>query len=247
MSSPRSESNKEQSAAVAAFYSSIGQALADDANYPAAIRQHLDEEKAILSRHLAAGKYSVVVEVGCMDGRLHMAQVLRFPLRYVGIDLVAESVRKLNLCLSERRVPASRAVGLAMDACQLAKLDCLRDESSALVIFPFNSFGNMAEPSKVIAAAARLTVELLIFTYRTDEASNELRASYYRDSGMTNLECITNRSEVRFSSSNGLVSHAYTPRWFETEFARFGYRCAMDEFGRLGLVVHAVLARKIDD
>lgn len=239
MSSQRSDRSEGASDPVAVFYAHTGQALAEDVNYPHAIRHHLSQERAIMVRRLSSGAYFVVAEVGCMDGRLLLSDVLRFPARYVGIDLVAASIQVLNQRLRDVGIPEARAVGVALDARRLSELDQLRGIGNTLVVFPFNSFGNLSEPVIVLAEAALLSAEVLIFTYRTDEMSTRLRAEYYANCGMANLMSQSTEDGVIFTSSDGLATCAYSRRWYESKFRAHGYTCTFEEFGQLGFAVHA--------
>ena len=60
---------------VATFYGEQdGHALIDERNYPPAVRAHLRWKAEGVVRH--APRHALVVEIGCMDGRLHAERLV---------------------------------------------------------------------------------------------------------------------------------------------------------------------------
>lgn len=229
---------------VADFYQNSGQALVDEANYPPAIASHLGEEKSVLTDLLRQGGYTAAVEVGCMDGCLHMETILATDLRYLGIDLVPDSVAQLNRRLHERPFRNERAHALVMDVGDLSILRKTLGKERTLVVFPFNSFGNLDEPIRAIREVQKCCADLLILTYGTDQTSTQLRREYYDRCGYTSVDLLQDDHGMLFTSPEGLHSYAYHETWIRDHFRRHAFGCNKQMFGRLGIAYWGMKTRR---
>lgn len=223
----------ETRSSVAQFYRGTGRALMDHRNFPLAIGRHLEDERAVLRGVVCRGGYTAAVEVGCADGGMHVNTLLELRLAYVGIDVVPEFVSKLSRRLkasNARPAPSARV----LDACRLSRLAPALRHHKALVVFSFNSFGNLADPHAVLAETAALRSDALILTYRTGACSSRTRGDYYARCHLERMRQITDSRGVVFQSVDGLCSYAYRPQWVRSLVRGHGFTCIAEDFGVLG-------------
>lgn len=211
--------------AVGTFYRSAGQKLVVTDYYPSAIRDHLAAEEKLAVELLGGGQYTAVIEVGCMHGCLHFAALLQAGVRYLGIDIVPESISAFREHLRTRRDPTDLAEARVFDVSELSLVKPDFTGSRVLVVFPFNSFGNLERPAVALAEVAKCGYDLLILTYRTDEASSVVRAEYYQRCGYTGIQRVVSDRGTCFQSAEGLCTWAYNQTWLIEQLRTAGFTC----------------------
>jgi hypothetical protein len=215
------------------FYSKAGAVLMARQNYSKAIRNHLYGEKECVKSIVRQCNYTAAVEVGCADGSVHMQTLLALRLHYLGIDLVPRFISILNQRL-DALSPAVAARAVVLDAHCMSSLLPLLQGQAALLIFAFNSFGNVDDPNQVIAQASACRSDFLILTYRTNRKASLLRHEYYSRCNLSGLRHERNERGVVFRSDDGLHSYAYHHAWLTGLFRRHSLRFSVKEFGMLG-------------
>lgn len=222
---------KRQSQQVA-FYSSSGMELVAPSNYPRAVRNYLAGERAVVRRACEASLYDLVVEAGCMDGRLHRNTIHESGIRYLGLDVVPELIERLLRNIAD--CGAENATARVLDICDL-HLTPEIEGGSPLVVFPFNSFGNLVSPNAALASVARCDSDILILTYRTDDRTNGVRTDYYRRCGYSGLTQRRTPDGVLFSAQQGLHSMAYERSWLLPRLNRLGFEVTCEAFADIGV------------
>jgi hypothetical protein len=217
----------------AEFYSTAGAGLLDLRNYSRAICDHLASEKKCVKHTVRKGGYTTAIEVGCADGSLHMQTLLSLKLRYLGIDLVPRFISILNDKL-QNLSPDQLAGALVLDAQHISNLRPVMFGQKALLVFSFNSFGNVDDPSKALAQACVAGFDVLILTYRTNGPASQRRSEYYAQCNLSGLRHDRNERGVVFCSDDGLHSYAYRRPWLMGLLRRYPFHCTVREFGMLG-------------
>lgn len=214
---------------MSSFYGSpLGMRLIDESRYPDEIKDYLAEERRLLAT-LAEGA-GVVVEVGCMEGRLADWARER-GVRYFGLD-VEPSFRE---CWDARE-GATFVLGDALDL-----LGSLREHTAeipadrSLVVFPFNSMGNVGDAAGVARSLREFGRRFVLLTYETTAAAQSIRHEYYRRCEYEQLHVEESAEGVRFTSSDGLDSVAYHPDYIRSVFARQGIELNSLGFARFGV------------
>ena len=216
------------------FYASgPGDHLVESSFFPKEIVLFLEKEKEIVQEALRAS--GLLFEVGCMEGR-YLDVALSEGKKYFGIDLVERYVKKGNEVLSKKGLPTSDFVIQQADASSIDEVFSKNNLDRALVIFPFNSFGNMVNKDDVIASLARTRKPFLIFTYNTDALSNDARLQYYKNCGYKNIRYEENDEGVRFFSDEGLNTIAYKEDYIKNEFKKMGIDIEGVRFSNIGIV-----------
>jgi hypothetical protein len=229
----RREHETARTPSSAEFYRDAGQALVDERNYPPAIVDHLIAERAWLKRIIHRGGYSAAIEVGCADGGVHLETLLSLNIRYLGIDLVPRLVSILNDRL-KHRPDGARARACVMDARRLSSVKASLRAHKVLVVFPFNSFGNLEDPRTIIAEACGSGFDALILTYRTDPLASRKRLEYYSRCNLARIDKERDSRGVVFLSPEGLRSYAYHRTWLTALLRDFPLSCTVRDFGAFG-------------
>lgn len=228
----------ERTRKVADFYGDgAGDRLFEQETFPPEIHQFLRRETALL-RHAVKGR-KILVEVGCQRGIL-LDWATNHGLDYLGIDLVqryidegraaAESSGYVDV---EERLLCDTADHLT-DI--LARARTARyDREDILLVFPFNSFGNMDDPVRVIANLAEASCDFFISTYRTDYAATVARFAYYLRCGYRSIDYQHEDRGIRFANDEGFSSCAFDPAWLSERFTEAGCRPAFVPYGGIGL------------
>jgi hypothetical protein len=216
------------------FYETAGQALVAPENYPSAICDHLQQERRAVRQCVHEGGYQAVIEVGCMDGCLHLETLLDLAVNYQGIDLTAEPIARLRRQLRQRFPGQSFPCADVADVCRLDLLAPRLAGDRVLTLFPFNSFGNLAQPEEALRVVAQCGFDALILTSDTGPAATAVRREYYRRC-YTKLQIRHDERGVLFRSPEGLSSYAYHQAWLERLCQSCRLRClttAFDELSR---------------
>jgi hypothetical protein len=214
---------------VAAFYGEQdGYALVDERNHPPELQAHLRWEAEVVARH--ATRYALVVEIGCMDGRLHAERLVGMGAGYLGIDLVSSAIERC-----QARVEAVAPPGAARArACDVLRLNELLDRETGLppgprlALLPFNVIGNLPSPWSTFPVLRTCSLDVLILSYQTTAAANAARRAYYEACGYRALQMAETTVGVRFSSQDGLDSDAFHPAALVASLGEHGYQVSVE-------------------
>lgn len=216
------------------FYSSgLGDSLIEKSFYPKEIISFLEEEERIVKDMMRS--FDLLFEVGCMEGR-YLDVALGENKKYYGIDVVERYVKMGQEILSKKELSVNDFTIKIADAASLNEIFIKNNLDKALIIFPFNSFGNMINMNDVIKSLAKAKKSFLIFTYTTDEFSNNARLDYYKNCGYKDIKCEENANGIRFFSDEGLNTIAYKENYIKTEFNNLGVIIEAVNFSNIGLV-----------
>lgn len=199
------------------FYQTTGYALVDEGNYPDCIRRYLGEQEHLVERVLEHGRYNSVLEVGCMDGRLLLLPVLDSGRNYWGIDLVEAAILAAESLIGAQHLQPQQIASVAVgDVSRLGNvlfpLPLPGRGSHTIAIFPFNAFGNLAEPPASVAAIGEVGFDLLVLSYATTEEANRQRHEYYSRCGYKNIVQVDDDLGVLFYTATDLLhTYAYHP------------------------------------
>jgi hypothetical protein len=97
----------------------------------------------------------------------------------------------------------------------------------SLAMFPFNSFGNLPDPSAALDALAKAKLDVWIGTYDTSPGMTAVRREYYEAAAIGQVDERTDESGVVFTSAKGLRSYAYSEAWFRRQLAERGYEAGI--------------------
>lgn len=223
------------SASVEEFYAGIGQRLIDTDCYPVEIIEHLYEEKATLKTLLENSDYDTAVEVGCMDGTMHMDICIETKVNYVGIDLIEKSTRVLQEKLAKIGYSKHTLVQ-ALDVLNIADIavEINKFGRNVLVFFPFNSFGNLAFAEKAVDAIIACGYDIAVLTYRDDKHTTQVRHKYYSNCEYQNLTCSQDDKGIRFSATQGLNTYAYSKVWMNRLAQQHNAHLVIKPMGSIG-------------
>lgn len=225
--------NDRSRPSTADFYGQAGLALMDERNYPSAIVHHLEGERALLRKIVPQKGYTAAIEVGCADGNVHLNTFRELRVDYLGIDIVPQFVAALNVRIEATPGPP-RTRACLLDACRLSQLRAELPEHKVLVVFPFNSFGNLEDPRAALSEVHAAGFDLLILTYRTDPASNLTRYEYYERCKLKDIRQAKDTRGVIFHSGDGFRSYAYHRHWLLKNLRGHTFACVTEDFGLLG-------------
>lgn len=210
-----------------------GDELINPLNYNDQIALYLKAESEIFGEIIK--DYYLVVEIGCMDGR-YTDFVLKSGKKYLGIDAVQRYIenakKKYKSAIIDDKA-AFFSTGLKDLEAVIADSQT-QSLKKTVAVFPFNSFGNIENIEQAIDIISNSLIDFVIFTYKTDKATQLIRENYYSRSGFVNLDCIYDETGVRFISSEGLDSVAYSEKWLREKFESSGRILKAREFGAIG-------------
>ena len=206
------------------YYSETGWTMFDARHLTEPIKQFLTNESKELDAILADKSYDTLVEIGCGYGR-HMQAALKLGLNYEGLDLVnwlteigTLRVQQLGGLYPNLRCRISNDSITAID-----KLEIGEYSNRALVLFPFNCFGNLSCVESALDVLSTQEFDLLISTFETDKKTTHARKEYYENCGSQVAGITEDEDGVQIESIDGLKSFAPDPIWLETILARFGF------------------------
>jgi hypothetical protein len=220
------------------FYGSgLGSRLIDPKNFSPEIAAFLDVENRLVLNALSS--FECLIEVGCMQGR-YIERVLRAGKYYIGIDLVERYINTALLRASSLSLDAKRYSFFCLGASRihdLIQLSQLSDFGSgqALVVFPFNSFGNIEDVSQTMLSLMKSKSHFFISTYKTDSFSSSVRRDYYGNCNYSGLRQINETNGIRFISNDGLNTMAYSHHWLVSCFGDFGFQLRVVDIGPIGI------------
>jgi hypothetical protein len=210
-----------------------GDRLMDPAFHPPAITEFLREERQVLT---AVGDgIDVLVEVGCMDGR-NLDWALSHGKRYIGVDLNHHHIESAQRTADARGLQ-ERVRFVAGDARQIDTVIAPAMQglapSRALLFFPFNSFGLIPGPSRALRRIQASGLPFFISSYQVTAVATACRAAYYQRCGYGSLCVAEDERGVWFTSTEGLRSVAYHPRYLLGLCAASGLSAAPTAWGKI--------------
>jgi hypothetical protein len=207
-----------------------GDTLTDPDNYPDAIKQYLTAEKDLLLRCLQ--QFEIVVEAGCTNG-YYTNTILRAAKSYLGIDIAEHRIARAALKYEDHL----QCMFVCDDICNLENIiaDLSLSIKNTLIIFPFNAFGNLTQPHKVLQFLAKTSIKSIISTYKTDPETQKMRTLYYLNCGFENLTCNYSKEGVRFFNNSGLNTVAYNEQWFKNSFEEYKLQLRLIQLGEMGM------------
>jgi len=218
-----------------------GDRLVDPNCYPKEIVDFLREERKLLDS--MAASIDTLVEIGCMHGR-YLDWAVGLNKRYIGIDIVPRYINMGRRIVAEKRLERKKYQFVLGGA---EMVDVLARQKAApgkcLLFFPFNSFGNMADPIPVILSVRKSNLPFLISSYQTKRRSTTSRREYYRRCGYKDIVCTDDEKGVCFSSADGLKSIAYHPRHVQRICDANNLAVAIRLFSTIGI---AYLSKEIN-
>ncbi|MDD3645940.1 MAG: radical SAM protein [Candidatus Gracilibacteria bacterium] len=204
------------------FYSNNGgELLVDDDNYPQEIKDFLVNERNVTIDLLFRGGYDLLFEVGCMNAR-NVNISLDLGIGYFGIDIVQRYIEEAKIKISSSGIKDSFVKVLSADKVKLDNI-VIGASEKPLVLFPFNSFGNIENIRSTLLSFSALGFDLLISTYGTDDFSNEVRYNYYINCGYEGLQQNEGDESIVFSSNEGLHTSVYKEQWLRKLIKESGY------------------------
>ena len=211
-----------------------GEKLIESNCFVPEIEEYLSKERQVIRDIFKGHNYSGMLEVGCMNGRnLNIAKELG--IEYIGIDLVERFIEEANKKIGNLEINA-RAI--KCDVGNLHKIGYMLSKSF-LVVFPFNSFGNIDEPQRALNAVSKEGLDSLILTYGTDSMTTRVRRNYLENSELGKLQEIITPKGVVFTSVGGLCSYAYSSDEFARMGSLAGYKKPSEEkFSKIGKSYH---------
>lgn len=220
------------------FYSTIGNRLVEQKNYPPEINEFLKLEKKLFKELVKKENCKIVVEVGCMDTGFILQETVEAGLSYIGIDVVKELVEELNAIISNSAFDkgTNTAIAYNLGVEELSKIIEKNELNAgeALVVFPFNSFGNIPDPEKAVNETCKLGLSMAIFTYKTDPQTTKIREKYYFNCNYKNTKELKEHRGILFQSEDGLMSYAYKESYIKKLLSKRGYEYKLIKFGAIG-------------
>ena len=193
------------------------------------VADFLIEEKRGVAAYLekSAGTLHQFLEIGCGYGRyLHVA--LKHGVNYRGIELVKWLAELGKVRVSACSLPPNCSAQI--EHLSAEHLHCVFPNPDSLladkccVFFPFNCFGNLRSPRKVLSELNGRNVEVIISNFSCSEEATQARLRYYAKCGCTELSSQQNAAGMQISSCESLQSLAYRPESLEVLMNEFGFR-----------------------
>uniref|UniRef100_UPI0039658D06 Methyltransferase domain-containing protein n=1 Tax=Cystobacter sp. TaxID=1965334 RepID=UPI0039658D06 len=213
-----------------------GDRLIDPARFPAEIKAFLEGERVLLDS--VAEHVELLVEVGSMHGQ-HLGWAIARGKHYIGVDPVPRYIEQGRRTLREQGLPAERfrfIEGGAEELHQLLPRHALAvPPSRCLLFFPFNSFGNMRDPERVLESLSMTGLPFLISSYATTERATQARAAYYAQCQYEWLESACDERGVRFRAPEGFDAMAYHVEYLEPRMRRYGLEVRPIPFADVGV------------
>jgi hypothetical protein len=207
------------------FYKSgLGTSLILEENYPEEVHRYLLAERELFGAVVM--DFKVITEVGCMHGR-YLDCVLENDRCYLGIDIVESYLKEGEAIAKLKSHGSGRYRFECVDARQIHEKVGMENVFGSspcdnLILYPFNSIGNMTGIDAVISSLVHSKYPFLICTYKTDKESTLVRFDYYNRCRYNQLTCIHMENGIRFISSDGLDTTAYERNWFINKFLEMG-------------------------
>jgi hypothetical protein len=210
-------------------------------NYTPEIKSYLCQSRQICTEILSAGLHGDLIDIGCGDQGFSVninSFAINFNnISYHGIDINAESIRKLKSSIQRthcHRLRASIHDGEKIyDFIKENRLD------RVLTSFPFNVLGLRDNPKSCIESAIKAKSDILIYTYSLSRAATKIRKNYYKNCGFKEIKTMEYYEGILISSNDGLRSWAYSQRFLQDLFSTTNYVYLVGRFGNIGVFIYA--------
>lgn len=213
-----------------------GDRLIDPLFYPKSIRLFLIDEEMLLNR--LSQSFDLLVEVGCMHGR-YLEWAVDNGKHYLGVDVVRRYVSAGKSRLEKFRRSSMKHKFVLGGAENISKIVVPSDwnvtAERCLLLFPFNSFGNMPDPFSVATSLGQGCLPFLISSYRTSVKATTCRERYYRNCGYRSLRRYKSGKGIRFTSPDGLNTMAYEKTFILELFRSVGMDVCLMSFSQIGM------------
>ncbi|MEI2747303.1 MAG: hypothetical protein V9E88_00905 [Ferruginibacter sp.] len=212
------------------YKSGVGDELVNPENYNIEVIDYLDEEARILE--MLISKFNTVIEAGCMTGR-NLKLIHSLGKKYIGVDLERRYIIEAKLNFGS----VENALFVCSDIINIEDvlINSKQSKETAVIVFPFNSFGNVNDNYTTLKCLLQQRFEIVIFTYRNDSVTNEVRKDYYKKSGFKNLVIEENADGVRFHDKTGLDSKAFSKYWFDNLGSQTNNIFYHNHFAKIGV------------
>ncbi|HKV92562.1 MAG TPA: hypothetical protein VJW20_08450 [Candidatus Angelobacter sp.] len=204
---------------VAFYQNGYGDRFIDSSLFNDEVAAFLRAEEQILNT--LAPSMLGLVEVGCMHGR-YLQWAIENRKRYFGVDVIHRYIQNGRRTIARRCLPVADYQFLLGGVEQLSTVvkdpHVHANPRQYLMLFPFNSFGNMDYPEEVIKSLKSVNLQFVISSYQTTEYATSARAEYYALCGYEDLRIIRDNHKVGVTSSEGLRSYAFNPTYLMRRF-----------------------------
>lgn len=215
------------------FYSCPqGREILNSRNFTPDINNFLCDEHAIVQRILINHKndYDALLEVGC--GYTRNAELATFlGLIYFGIDFIENVVNVARSQLKEKNVKAQVDCLSVLDLTPITTP--IPKAMRTVCLFPFNVFGNIFEPTRILQIMHTLNYAMLISTYRNDVNMSAI-LKYYQACGLNHIKTIKLDIGTIFISKEGFKSVIYNSEYIYHIAHELGLTIESFEFSKLG-------------
>lgn len=211
-----------------------GDRFLETENYTGTIAQFIEGERDLLSKWTSS--FDVLIEVGCMNGR-YLNWTIANGKHYVGLDIVDDYIKQGIQQLLRQGLSQKEYQFVLGDAIELStvirSLHITPDR--ALILFPFNCFGNIVNLRHLIFNLRECSAPFLISSYQTSPDATSCRYDYYKACGYSQLRVLQKEQGVCITSLEGLHSTAYQPEYLQYAFREQGMNILSIPFSSLGI------------
>ncbi|MDH3204707.1 MAG: hypothetical protein OEL81_08545 [Nitrosopumilus sp.] len=180
-----------------------------------------------------------MIEAGCMNIGFALDCAIDKNISYYGVDPVSDLIQdftnRLTLLNKSKKIHIKLLCGDIVQIKSLIKED-LKQISKGIVIFPFNSFGNLSSPEDALFEISKCGLDVAIFTYNTDLSSTQIRYKYYKNCSFNNLIQTQDVKGILFSSDEGLHSYSYNKKFLTELLEQNGFDVQVRHFAQLGIL-----------
>ncbi len=177
------------------------------ASFPPEIAQFLDDERKCLAKVFREEQYECIIEVGCHAGH-NAGWLSALCEEYVGIDINESAIRTAMaqyagvMGISFICGPVEHVISVILNE----KLSPRR----AVVLFPFNLFGNFVNVEELIKSFNASGVDLAMSNFNTRSATTLGRYNYYSNCfGRSQIRVYDAEQGVLFKAGLNFRSIAY--------------------------------------
>lgn len=209
-----------------------GHEILNSKNYSRDIISYLDGEQTAIrdTLHHHKNEYDALLEIGCGPARnIHLSKQLG--LKYFGIDFIEKEVTD-----AKNKIKDENSIGVIK--C-LSVLDINHDTTPVpsnmrtLCLFPFNVFGNLFDPIRVMQTINKLNYSMIISTYSKNLDKNSI-LEYYTACGLNNIRAVEIECGTMFISREGFKSIIYNSEYIYQITHQLGMSIESREFSKLG-------------
>jgi hypothetical protein len=219
------------------FYSSLsGNEILNNENFPPDIVDYLEGEYAafhqlLTHRHL---EFDALLEIGCGNAR-NIELARSFALQYFGIDFIEQVVKTASRKLKNNKWMGKIECLSVLDLHQ--STTPISNNLRTLCLFPFNVFGNILDPLRVLKIMRDLKYAMLISTYR-HVANQDAIMQYYTACGLTHIEVKAQKYGTLISSREGFHSTIYQTEYIQHLSNQCGFKIEITNFNKLGTLYY---------